>query len=154
MSIKKILAPVSIVLSFALAACGSQTQADGPVSTSPTASPVSSESAHPIDLQGIWKQKNSMDAEAYQEATIDSETITINRVTNHGDTKSLDWVGSFEAPNAAADTYSWTSKRDRKATDNAILASSDKTKKFTIHKDEISYEAGIMGTTTTVRLAK
>ncbi len=151
---KKILAPMSIALSFALASCGSQSPSDGSASSSPTVTPVSSESAQPIDMQGTWKQKNSMDADAYQEATIDSETITINWVTNHGDTKSLYWVGSFEEPHAAADTYSWTSKRDRKTTDNAILASSDKTKKFTFHKDEISYEAGIMGTTTTVRLGK
>ncbi|UYQ78940.1 hypothetical protein OF385_07325 [Glutamicibacter sp. JL.03c] len=151
---KKILLPVSLVLSFTLAACGSHTQTDKPASTSPTASPVSSESARPVDLQGIWKRKNSMDADAYQEAIIDSETITINWVTNHGDTKSLYWVGSFEAPHAATDEYSWTSKRDRKTTDIAILASSDETKKFTFHKDEISFEAGILGTTTAVRLGK
>jgi len=34
------------------------------------------------------------------------------------------------------------------------MASGDDTKKFTFKDGEISYEAGIMGTTTTVRLRK
>ncbi|WP_345474319.1 hypothetical protein QMQ05_07535 [Glutamicibacter ectropisis] len=95
-----------------------------------------------------------MDDDAYQLATIDGDVISIDWVTNNGDTKSIYWVGSFEAPKDSTDSFTWTSARDRKATDTALMASSDDNKKFTYNNGEISYEAGIMGTSTTVRLAK
>ncbi|MGP9527943.1 MULTISPECIES: hypothetical protein [unclassified Glutamicibacter] len=95
-----------------------------------------------------------MDEDAYQLATIKGDVISIDWVTNNGDTKSIYWVGTFKAPKAGAESFTWTSQRDQKATDSAIMASGDDSKKFTFINGEISYEAGIMGTTTTMRLSK
>ncbi|KSU67802.1 hypothetical protein AS038_01480 [Arthrobacter sp. NIO-1057] len=95
-----------------------------------------------------------MDDDAYQLATIDGDVISIDWVTNNGDTKSIYWVGSFEAPKDYTDSFTWTSTRDREATDAALMASSDDSKKITYNNGEISYEAGIMGTSTMVRLTQ
>ena len=143
--------PLTITLCLILCACGSNSP--GSVQSG-TPTPAPKEVLQPADLTGDLKQKNSESNDAYQAATIDGETITINWVTNNEDTKSLYWVGSFEAPTSGAESHSWTSKRDQEATESAMLASGDETKKFTYENGEISYEAGIMGTTTTVRLSK
>jgi len=45
-----------------------------------------------------------LDADAYQEATIYGDTITINWVSNKGDTKSIYRVGTFEQPSNIADS--------------------------------------------------
>ncbi len=152
---KKILALATLPLCLVIASCSSQPVSDATATdTNPTTSNSQTAAPKPISLNGDWKQKNSMDDDAYQLATIDGDVISIDWVTNNGDTKSIYWVGSFEAPKDAADSFTWTSTRDRKATDNALMASGDSNKKFTYNNGEISYEAGILGTSTTVRLAK
>lgn len=108
----------------------------------------------PADLTGNWKQSNAMSDDSYQAAVIKDGVITIHWVTNNGDTKSLYWVGSFEAPPDAVQPYAWISKRDKKATDNAIMASGANTKEFTFTENEITYEASIMGTKGIIRLEK
>jgi len=151
---KKSLAFISLALCIALSACGAQTRPQTPPESAASPTTAQSHATEAADLTGNWKQTNSLDPDAYQAATIDEDSITINWVTNSGDTTSLYWVGTFKASGTSTDSHSWTSKRDHKATDSAILASGDDTKKFTFKDGEISYEAGIMGTTTTVRLHK
>ena len=106
------------------------------------------------DLTGEWKQKNSKSDDSYQAATISGDTIEIYWVSDNGDTKSLYWAGSFDAPTTADEPYSWTSKNDHSKTESAMLASNDDTKDMKYENGILSYEASAMGTTTTIKLEK
>ncbi|MGP9782141.1 hypothetical protein CQ010_16940 [Arthrobacter sp. MYb211] len=149
---RKSLAPIALALTVMLVGCSS-----APAATDKSAETTEAQviqEAKPADLTGEWKQVNSQSDDAFQSATVSDDMISIDWVTNNGDTKSVYWVGTFEAPAKAAESYVWTSKRDEAATDSALLASTSDTKEFTFSDEQISYEAGMMGTTTTVRLAK
>lgn len=113
----------------------------------------SDSSSKPASLAGTWKQSNSHSSSDYQEAKISGHNIEIDWVTDNGDTKSLYWAGSYTLPTAAGD-FSWVSKNDTAKTANALLASSDATKKFIYSAGVISYSVSAVGTTSTVKLAK
>lgn len=150
---KRILtAMIAAALLAMLTACGSTASTDNG-SAENTAS-QKAEEKQPADLTGDWKQVNSSSDDSYQQATISGDTIEIYWVSDNGDTKSLYWAGSFEAPTTADEPYSWESKNDHDKTDSALMASSDDTKKFTYEKNQISYEASALGTTATIRLEK
>lgn len=104
------------------------------------------------DLKGTWKSEDNNGS--YQEAVISDNSIEINWVSDGGDTKSIYWVGSFIAPTESTNSYSWTSERDKEATDSALMASSDDTKEFTYSDGVISYQTSALGTTTTMKLKK
>lgn len=108
----------------------------------------------PADLTGSWKQTNSASQDAWMDAEITGEAITVNWVSDGGDTKSVYWVGTYEAPNEPGDSWSWESSRDKEQTDGALLASTNDTKVFSWENGELSFEASAMGTTTTVRMEK
>ena len=110
------------------------------------------EPEEPTDLTGTWQSEENDGS--YQEAVISDDRIEINWVSDGGDTKSIYWIGTYEAPTEAADEYSWTSERNKEETDTALLASTDDTKEFTYKDGVISYEASALGTTTTVELSK
>ncbi len=143
-------------LTLALAGCGSSepkvTEPDQP--TTAQEQPKQEEKAQPLDLTGEWTQSNKNSEDSYQVATISGDTITINWVSNGGDTKSLYWAGSYVAPTEATDSYSWESANDTEQTDKAMLASSDATKAFKYENGVLSYEASAMGTTTTVKMER
>ena len=103
------------------------------------------------DLTGTWVQADA-DNDSWQEAVIEGDTITVYWVSDGGDTKSLYWAGTYEAPTEATDTYTWTSENDTEQTSVALLASTADTKDFTYSDGELSYEVTALGTTTTVRL--
>ena len=152
---KKILtAMIAAALLAMLTACGGTTSADTSSAQNTNAASQKAEEKKPADLTGDWKQVNSSSDDSYQQATISGDTIEIYWVSDGGDTKSLYWAGSFEAPTTADEPYSWESKNDHDKTDSALMASSDDTKKFTYEKNQISYEASALGTTTTIRLEK
>lgn len=106
------------------------------------------------DLSGTWKQSNSGSDDSYQEAVISGDVIEIYWVSDGGDSKSLYWAGSYDAPTEEVSTYSWDSVNDHEKTDSAMMASGDDTKTITYENGEISYSASMMGTTTTVKLSK
>ncbi len=133
---------LTLILCFSMVACGNSKQLSN---TDPT---------KPLDLTGTWKQVNSNSDDAWQEAVIEDGTITINWITDNGDTKSLYWVGSYDAPTEATEEYKWTSENDHDQTDSALLASSDDTKEFTYTDGQLTYEASAMGSTMTIRLEK
>lgn len=133
---------LTLILCFSMVACGNSKQLSN---TDPT---------KPLDLTGTWKQVNSNSDDAWQEAVIEDGTITINWITDNGDTKSLYWVGSYDAPTEATEEYKWTSENDHDQTDSALLASSDDTKEFTYTDGQLTYEASAMGSTMTMRLEK
>ncbi|MFT3860576.1 hypothetical protein [Micropruina sp.] len=138
----------------ALAGCSSPAATPVPsVSAAPagTDSPAPTAKPQPLNLTGKCKQTNSNTEDAWQAITIKAHTIEIHWVSDGGDTKSVYWVGTFTAPQTTEDTYAWTSKRDRKKTDNALLASTSKTKAFSYAGGVLGYEVSLMGTTTTVK---
>ena len=152
---KKILtAMIAAALLAMLTACGGTTSADTSSAQNTNAASQKAEEKKPADLTGDWKQVNSSSDDSYQQATISGDTIKIYWVSDNGDSKSLYWAGSFEASTTADEPYSWESKNDHDKTDSALMASSDDTKKFTYEKNQISYEASALGTTTTIRLEK
>ena len=156
------LASVALVAALGLTGCSSSDPADSPApapesdagSSSAPSEEVTPEAAAAPDLAGTWKQTNSGSDDAFQAAVITADTITINWVSDGGDTESIYWVGTFTPPTDDAPPYTWTSTRDAAATDSAMLASTDDSKDFTFEDGEVSYKASAMGTTTTVRLAR
>ena len=142
---KKILpiALSSVLMLGLLTACGETNQNE------PEDEPVT-----PPNLVGEWKQTNSNADDAWQAATIAGDTIEVYWVSDNGDTKSLYWAGSFDAPTTADEPYTWESENDKGQTDMAILASGDDTKAFTYQDGVISYEVSAMGVTQTVKLEK
>jgi hypothetical protein len=151
---------VAVVAALALTGCSGSDSADSSgadsnaASSSAPSAEASPEAAAAPDLAGTWKQTNSGSDDAYQTAVITGETITVNWVSDGGDTESIYWVGTFAPPTDDASPYTWTSIRDAAATDSAMLASTDDAKDFTFEDGEVSYKASAMGTTTTVRLEK
>lgn len=140
----------SAALALTLAGCAS----DGG-STDGGQQPAQAEQKAKLSLDGKWKQTNSNDPEnAWMAATIEGDTITVNWVSDGGDTESIFWVGSYEAPDTTDDAYDFTSTRDAAATDNALLASTDDTKDFSYSNGVLSYKVTMMGTSTTVKLER
>ena len=154
------LASMALVATLALTGCSGSDSSDSSdvdssagSSSAPSAETIPEVAAAP-DLAGTWKQTNSGSDDAYQAAVITGDTITVNWVSDGGDTESIFWVGTFTPPTDDASPYTWTSTRDAAATDSAMLASTDDSKDFTLEDGEVSYKASLMGTTTTVRLEK
>jgi len=154
------LASVAFVAALGLTGCSGSNSPDSSnadsnagSSNAPSAEATPEAAAAP-DLAGTWKQTNSGSDDAYQAAVITGDTITVNWVSDGGDTESIFWVGTFTPPADDASPYTWTSTRDAAATDSAMLASTDDSKDFTFEDGEVSYKASLMGTTTTVRLEK
>ena len=129
---------MAAALCISLAACGGSSKAE--------------EKTVP-DLTGTWKQTNSASEDSYQEASISGDIIEINWVSDGGDTTSLYWYGTFEAPTVPG-AYEWESVADHDKTDFALLASQDDTKVIHYEDGVLSYSASLMGTTTTVKLEK
>lgn len=139
---KKTLAlTAAAALMLGLTACGASEDSNtgSPAAQAETSSAPAVEKAPSLD--GAWKQTNSESEDSYQEATIE------------GDTKSLYWVGTFEAPATTAKT-TITSQGDTEQMSTAMMASSSETKDFTYEDEELSYELTALGTTTTVRMEK
>lgn len=106
----------------------------------------------PTDLTGTWASKENDGS--YQEVIITENTIEINWVSDGGKTKSIYWIGTYEAPTDSTDKYSWTSERDKEKTDSALLAPQDDTKDFTYKDKKISYDVSVMGTTSAMELSQ
>ncbi|GAB2746550.1 hypothetical protein GCM10027090_16660 [Sinomonas soli] len=147
----KSLAPVVIAVALALSGCAG-TAANG--TDAATSSASKQEAPKPPTLTGSWKQENSAGKTSYQQATITGDKMTIDWVSDGGNTTSTYWIGDFKAPTDAKEPYTWTSSRDVEATRSALLASSDATKEFTYQDGAISYKVSALGTTTTVKLKK
>lgn len=142
---------VALFLTVALCAfatgCGSNTNESKSDDTT-----AKEEVKEPTDLTGTWASEENDGS--YQEAIITENTIEINWVSDGGKTKSIYWIGTYEAPTDSTDKYSWTSERDKEKTDSALLASQDDTKSFAYEDKKISYEVSLMGTTSTMELSQ
>ncbi|MBW3093441.1 hypothetical protein KIH79_11015 [Bifidobacterium sp. 82T10] len=139
---------------FGLTACGNgNTSATTNNASGTSGQQTEQEKPKSADLTGDWKQTNSKSEDSWMEATISGDTIEVNWMG--GDTKSLYWKGSYEAPTEAGD-WKWTSKGDTEAMKSALLASQDETKDFSYSADkqELTYETTMLGTTMTIRMSK
>lgn len=135
-------ASLAIALTASLTACGSTPDADG--------SKPAEVKMEPVDLSGTWIAPGEDDT-TWMELTIEGETMTINWVSDSGDTKSLYWAGSYTAPTEPGDSWEWESANDHEQTDYALLASTDDTKSFSYHDGVISWETSALGTTKTMK---
>lgn len=106
------------------------------------------------DLTGTWRQVNNEDPDAYHEAVIKDGAIEIYWISNGGDTKSLYWAGSYEAPDDLVGEYSWTSVNDASKTEGQLLASHDETKTINYKDGQIYYETSAMSVTTIRKLER
>lgn len=108
----------------------------------------------PVDLSGKWKSEDNDGS--WMEAEITENTISVNWISDNGDTSSVYWVGTYEAPTEYTEEYTWTSTRDQEATDGAVLASTDDTKDFTYSDadHQLTYQVSAAGTTTKMKLTK
>lgn len=147
---KKLIAPIALGAALALTGCAGA----GSTSNGAADSKAVQEAPKIRDLTGGWKQSNPNSEKSYQQATITADKMTVEWVTDGGNTTSIYWVGTFAAPTDASEPYTWTSKRDAAATKSALLASSDATKDFKYEGGTISYKVSALGTTTTVNLKK
>ena len=95
------------------------------------------------DDDGTWMQ-----------ADITEDTITINWIMDEGNTTAVYWVGTYTAPTEYSEEYTWTSTRDKEATDSALLASLDDTKEFSYSDSskQITYQVTVSGITKTITL--
>lgn len=147
------LLSMTLIVMLLLAGCSSNSSAsDGAAQSQKPADESKSQVA--IDLTGEWEQSDKNSEDSYQIATITEGTIEVYWVSDGGDTTSLYWAGTYEAPEAGVDSYSWDSVNDTEKTGMALMASGDETKTFTYENEQISYSVTALGVTTTVRLER
>ena len=152
------LAPF-VIVAFLLTGCSSSpgapvTEGNGGGSTATAPAEEQAPPAEPLNLTGDWKQTNSNSADSYQAATIAGDIITVNWVNEAESTTALYWVGTYEAPTEATDTFTWTSAGDVAQMETALLASGDDSKEFTYEDGKLKYELTAMGVTMTVEMEK
>ncbi|OOB89943.1 hypothetical protein B0T42_14630 [Rathayibacter sp. VKM Ac-2630] len=143
-------APLALTL-LLLSGCASTASETTPAEAG---SEASEPAAAPLDLTGTWTQSNKNSPDSFQTATITDSAITVEWVSDGGDTTALYWAGTYEAPTDAGTSYTWDSQNDTTQTATAMLASSDATKTFSYDDDVISYKVSALGVTTTVELAR
>lgn len=156
---KKIITALSLSAALVLSGCSSSDAVSTDTNSADATTPVAattiatSEAPKAPDLAGGWVQSNKASEDSYQQATIEGKTISIDWISDGGKTKAVYWVGTFVAPKDAA-AYSWESVRDAAATDNALMASTDDTKKFSYKDGVITYEVSALGMTKSVDLKR
>lgn len=105
----------------------------------------------PTSLIGNWAQVNG-EPDATMTAEITGEAIQINMETR--DSSSIYWLGSFDTTGDLTTTFDVESQGDQDAMALSLFGSGDPTKTFAYKDGKISYGFTIMGSTTTVYLAK
>ena len=151
---KKKVIMLLMATTLVMSGCGNSSSTSGTGNESDKSAQVAETETEkePLDLTGTWTSEDNDGS--WMEAVVSDGVITINWVSDNGDTKSIYWVGTYDAPTEYVEEYSWTSERDKEKTDSALMASTDDTKDFSYTNDEITYEASALGTTTTIHLAK
>ena len=114
----------------------------------------SSSPTEPLNLDGEWKQVNKSLPLGPHQAIIEGNTITIYWVDEAAESKSLYWVGSYNAQTEPNDTWEWVSERNHEQTDTSLYAAQSDTKTFKYEDGQIVYDASMLGTTQTVRLER
>ncbi len=152
------LAPF-VIVAFLLTGCSSSpgtstSESSGGGSTASAPAEEQAPPAEPLDLAGDWKQTNSNSADSYQAATIAGDLITVNWVNETDSTTALYWVGTYEAPTDAVETFTWISAGDVAQMETGLLASGDDSKEFAYEDGKLKYELTAMGVTMTVEMER
>lgn len=108
------------------------------------------EKPEPLNLTGTWRAEGETE-DSWQEAVIADGTITVDWVSDGGDTRSVYWVGTYEAPTEDVESYKWESAGDTEAMATALLASTAESKEFSYEDGKLVWEVSMLGTTKTVR---
>lgn len=156
-SITKVCLSTLLILSilFSFTACTGSSSTESAKNTEESDTVDSSaETKSSLDLRGSWVEKGQEGSESYQAGFIEDDVIEIYWMSDHGNTASLYWSGSFEAPADSFDEYTWDSVNDTVKTNYALLASDDNTKTFTYKNGELSYQVTALGITKSVSLEK
>jgi hypothetical protein len=109
-------------------------------------------SKDPVSLIGEWHQTNAEETGVVMKASISPGSIQVNMDTR--DQSGIYWLGTFDTDKGTVKGFTTVSKGDPDAMEKSLFGSQSKTKSFTYKDGEISYKLTILGTTTTVRLAK
>ena len=113
---KTIATAVAGLLILGLGACGNAS--DAKTADAGSAEPIADDEEAGREEAGrtacgsdrhVGKQTNSGSTDSWMEAEITADTITVQWVSDNGDTKSLYWKGSYNAPDKAGD-WKWTSQ--------------------------------------------
>lgn len=147
---KKFLAFGSLAIALLIGGCS------GPDSSSSDQISAGQESTV-SDLTGVWSDKTveTVDSEdTWMEAVITEGTISIDWVSDGGDTRWIYWVGTFDSKIEGALPQKVFSERNAEETDRALLASSDDTKEFTFEDGQLSYSQSALGQTRKIVLEK
>lgn len=134
--------------SLGLQACSS------PESKGAAPAPAPAPKQEILNLEGTWKQVNSKSDTAWHETIIKGDIITVNWVSDSGDTRALFWEGSYSAPSEPSKTYTWTSEGNREIMDRSILASQEKTKEFNFNGQYLCYEFSALGVSSLAKLER
>lgn len=136
---RKTLSVLAIVASISvLSACGG--------------SHDNSANSIPSSLIGEWYQVNTDDSGMYAKASVTPGSIQIN--LDSRDQSRIYWLGTFDGNKDTSSDFTIKSRGDADAMNMSLFGSGDKTKSFAYKNGEISYKFTMLGTTTTVRLAK
>ena len=156
---KKLVALIligSMALSFTACGNSSDSSKEAKESSKKTeaSAEVKEEVKDPVVLTGKWEYKD--DDGTWMQADITEDTITINWIMDEGNTTAVYWVGTYTAPTEYSEEYTWTSTRDKEATDSALLASLDDTKEFSYSDSskQITYQVTVSGATKTIALSE
>lgn len=110
-------------------------------------------SSLPDDFTGKWYQTNAKSTGVNMTAEITAGHIQINNVPRSG-TSAIYWLGTFDTDKSTSKAFKTKSLGDQDAMAMSIFASQDETKQFTYKDGVISFKYSILGTTSTVKLAK
>lgn len=111
--------------------------------------------AKPVSLVGNWHQTKGMPG-VTMTAEISGDSIQINMHFDRDNIGGIFWMGSFDTSDKTG-SFTVTSIPDpdaQKVLAGSMLASSEKTKKFTYKDGDLSYEFSMMGVESTVHLSR
>lgn len=151
---KKILLMLALALTLTACQKAEEKKAESKKTVDTVKKETKEEKKEAYNLEGEWKQVNSKSKETWQSAIIKDGKITVNWISDNGDTSSLYWEGTYDKPKVSSGTFKWESKNDKSKTGGAMLASNADTKEFAFDGKQLSYEVSAMGSTTKVKLEK
>lgn len=107
----------------------------------------------PPNLTGEWRAPDTSNKDAYHGIYISGDKIEIYWISDGGDTRTLYWEGTYDAPVDGKEPYTWESYSDPSHA-SGLLAAAGSTKEFTYANGVISYSASALGMTTTIEAKK
>lgn len=148
---KKSLLVTILFVSLTLAACADQGTES---SQSKSGNTTQSQESSTIDLSGVWTHSNSASGEPGLEARIDGNVIEVKWLMEEKLGDGIFWVGSFDSivPKKGKTTFS--SVRDKVATEMEWMASTDEQKEFTYEKGKLKFPVTFQETTFEVEMKK